>query len=286
MELHRHNILTKQMPDKVSWASIADSSIGFMQRPYNQSHLAIAKLIKQQCPLWVDFDDCLLDVSESNPGYELYSRPEVRDAIHGILDIADVVTVSTKGVADSLGKGIVIPNAYNQYKLQTSWNPWENKVVLWRGTATHAEDLLGAKKYIDIATFENPDVKFVFFGFNPWMLAKRNNIYYIPEQDIFSYHQTLNIIKPSIVIAPLEDNTLNRGKSNIAWLETARFGSTCLAPEFEEWDRPGIGLFSYRLTSFVEHSVPVQEASWNHIKENLFLSEVNRKRLEIIDEIS
>jgi hypothetical protein len=286
VELRRHSdVAVTNASGKIGWETFAQFDIAFFQRPYTANHLALVKLAKKQCPVWVDWDDDVFMIPESNPYYSEFATQEVRDNIGEALRLADVITVSTPGIQKNLG-GIVVPNAYNDYKLPTEYSPWENVSVLWRGGNTHVADLLAHKAILDQAIAENPEVKFTFMSLNPWMLAPQPNIIFIPEHDLFTYHELLGIIKPSVVIVPLENNQFNRGKSNIAWLETARFGSTCLAPRFEEWDRPGIGIFSDRLSVFVKEPVPPYQLSWNYIQDNLFLSKVNKQRLEIINEIS
>src|SRR5574343_1695194 len=97
-ELRRLDIDTKQLTGKLSWMSLSDCDIGFMQRPYTTQHLELAKLIKQQMPLWIDYDDLLTAIPESNPAYVDYSETRIDD----ILRLADVVTVSTEMLKEQI----------------------------------------------------------------------------------------------------------------------------------------------------------------------------------------
>lgn len=290
-ELHRKDIMIRRSPRFVHWAELCDCDIGFMQRPYSQKHVEIAKMIKQQMPLWIDYDDDLFNVPECNPSYELYSRPEVQEAMQQLKELADIITVSAKGVQESFG-GQIIPNAYNDYRLPTNYAPRENnkKVVLWRGTESHVGDLLAFKKELDDLIALNKDCKFVFFGFNPWMLdTSDRDVSYIPSQDIYSYQRTLEVINPDALIVPLEDNRLNRAKSNVAWLETSRFGTRCVAPDFDPWSWSSIALYPETKLFCRSFDFALRQGrdsfSWEYIQNNLFLSQINQKRLDIIGQL-
>jgi hypothetical protein len=41
-------------------------------------------------------------------------------------------------------------------------------------------------------------------------------------------------------IVPLRDNAFNRCRSNLAWIEATCAGAVVIAPDWEEWRRPGI----------------------------------------------
>lgn len=295
-ELRHYDINTKRMYGKVSWMDIADCDIGFMQRPYTPQHLELAKLIKQQMPLWVDYDDLLTAIPESNPAYATYATAEVQDAIQNILCLADVITVSTQALKNELSKtdGLdirVIRNAYNDYRLPTESNILDRKqsVVLWRGTNSHVGDLFSVKDALDELIRSHPGVRFVFLGLVPWMLdLKPTNIDLVAEQNMYDYHRLLGNINPDVVIVPLEDNTFNQCKSNIAWLETARSGAHVIARPWDEWMVPNVQHYNTEFFAAVDAALLDDKTlrGWNYVKRNLMLSNINKQRAEIVDEFS
>lgn len=286
-ELHRQDILIRRSPRYINWSELCDCDIGFMQRPFSTKHVEVAKMIKQQMPLWLDYDDDLFNIPECNPTYELYSRNEVLESLEQLKLLADVITVSTQGVQKSFG-GVIIPNAYNDYRLPVTFCGKENKkpIVLWRGTESHVGDLLAFKNQLN-DLIHSTDAKFVFLGFNPWILDTLDrDVVYIPSRDIYSYHQILEVINPDVLIVPLIDDKLNRAKSNIAWLETARFGTRSVVRAWPEWHVPNTYIYSSNqefLPAFKDAFLTKTNGSaWEYVQNNLFLSQVNKNRLEII----
>lgn len=290
-ELHRKDILIRRAPRFISWSELCDCDLGFMLRPFSSKHVEVAKMIKQQMPLWLDYDDDLFSVPESNPSYELYSRPEILENLQTLKELADVITVSTKGVQKSFG-GHIIPNAYNDYRLSKIFSPVirEKKVILWRGTESHLGDLLYFKEEIEFL-LDWANAKFVFVGFNPWMLnTVDRNVSYVPSTDIYSYFKILETINPDVLLVPLEDNMLNRAKSHIAWLETARFGTNAVVRFWSEWHKPKTQGYSNKkefLRAANDALLGDKEdvTGWNYVQDNLLLSDVNKQRIDIIEQI-
>ena len=291
-ELFRHDISIMRCPPRISWPDFSDCSVAFMQRPFNDLHVQVAKMLKHQMPLWIDYDDDLTAVPDTNPSYTLYNDQKVVDNIGLLLGMADTATVSTRTLAEKFVGSIVVPNAYNNYRLPTEVafpKSRDNRTILWRGTESHQGDLLAFSAEIDelIANFPNDD--FVFFGFYPWMLKNRDNpnVNYFRKRDIYQYFQILDKIRPDLVIVPLEDNLLNRAKSNIAHLETARYGAITVAPDWEEWQIPGVVNYnsSQSFYDFVKNLLDSKRektnSSWRHVQFERFLSDVNEARVEI-----
>lgn len=90
---------------------------------------------------------------------------------------------------------------------------------------------------------------------------------------------------PQIVFHPLRDTIFNMGKSNISWMEStyagaAFFGNKAL-PEF---NHPFISDLKLLPKAISEHHIDYMnrknEDSWEYIKDNLLLSEVNKIREE------
>ena len=97
--------------------------------------------------------------------------------------------------------------------------------------------------------------------------------------------------RPKRAITPLCDTPFNRAKSNISWIESTVAGAVCVAPDFPEWNRPGI--INYGPTRPFKDAVLEALEVANHgfenkkseefIRENLMLSTVNQKRILIAE---
>ncbi len=284
-------------PQYIDWASIAGPEIGVMQRPYSPTHLKIAETIKEQMPLWLDYDDLFTDVPPSNPSFDTFSEPEVRDSLKAMLQLADVVTTSTGYLGNRIGALVprscrirVIPNAYNDYLLPIGKLEQEReKVICWRGSKTHYSDLLTYGNDIAKVAKAHPDWRFVFLGATPWMLQGKLGMEWHPKLGIFKYHSYLrDELRPAIYQVPLADNPFNRAKSNVSWIEGTMADGLCVMPSFI--DAPGSVQYSRDLSYWdaLEAAIYLITSgeSFTYIKKARLsvpmLSEVNRQRAEIL----
>lgn len=290
-------------PHAVDWSVTEDSDIMFMIRPCHSKHVTVAKIASLcRVPLWVDYDDDLLNVTPDNPTWEFYGDDKIQSNLKRILEIASVVTVSTESIKKTLSpysdSVVVIPNAWND-SLRPFDDPPENRIdrCIWRGTATHIQDLMDVSEGMFLASDEFPKWRFSFMGWNPWFVASRkqtDRIDFHPKQDVLPYLDTLRSLSGKIVFVPLADTTFNRGKSSCAFLEASYAGCAVLAPDFREWDRPGITI--YHKSEFGEYLREMMRTPWpelkkrvdasrDYIKDNLLLSKVNSKRQSVIDRL-
>lgn len=307
--------------ERLDWQKMLMYDLVMFQRPFSDTTVALMTYLKKLgIPMWVDFDDLTLAVPVSNPAYEVLSQS--RDNIIMIAKLADLVTVTTQSLAERLlehlpGKehsGIVnvVPNAFNDTIFKRNqhipqvhavkdpgplYMPQTSTTVLWRGSDTHVADLMDFSLQIGALMEAYPEWKWVFFGMLPWFLpvsVKNGGPIYIPPTDPLPYHEQLLRIKAPVIHVPLEDNVFNRAKSNIAFIEAAYAGSVCVAPDWEEWRKPGV--LNYKdhngymtaISSVLDGKVDIAEhvaASWDYITENLLLSKVNEKRAALVKKL-
>src|ERR1035437_2744530 len=84
-------------PSEMNWTYIKNSDVVFLQRPFNDEHVRVAELAKEmRVPLWIDYDDNLLELPADNPVQAIYNETKVQNNIRYMLAIADHVTVSTQ----------------------------------------------------------------------------------------------------------------------------------------------------------------------------------------------
>ena len=284
----------------VSWQALMDTEILYFERPDNPAFLQAGQIAKDMnIKLWVDFDDNLFCVPNYNPHAHYYNRAAQSNIIKNIQQ-ADIVTVTTPALAEEFStfydkKIIVIPNAHNDYNFPLKHNLSNKNIILWRGSATHRKDLLTYSRQIwDIAASSKWNWEFI--GKELWYLTdgiERKNI--TPELNIPQYFKTIKNMQPAVYIVPLVKNKFNTAKSNCGWLEATFAGAVTLAPNMPEWQRPGIT--TYRnpedfgkklemLMADFELRKENYEKSFNYIKQNLLLSQINKQRQQIINNLN
>jgi len=284
---------------EIGWPNLLGSSVFFMQRPYSEQHLEAAQLAKHQMPVWIDYDDALFDVPVGNPAWELYSlKKETAQNIANLISIADVLTFSTQGCKDSFLSRLdkisasfveVIPNAYNDYVLPTATTSAPtNNHVFWRGSESHQKDLLTFSKSLS-PIIRSSSIPFRFMGLMPWMLEPGLKFDFSPGIDLLKYlHAIQTTIRPAYQIVTLTDNTFNRAKSNIAWLETCMCGTRTLVPNLPEWHNlPNTVTYEDEYDfeqAFQDLIAPAAKSTY--VPTNLFLSKINQARLDILKEIT
>jgi len=278
-----------------NWWTITKYHILFSQRPCTDKEFKIIRNAKNLgVKVWVDYDDNLLNLNEDNQVVKVYEENNCNHYIKEILKIADVVSVSTPYLKKSLSvfnKNIeVIPNALANEILggAPEWN--KNKTIAWRGGQNHHNDML---EYEDVLTKfwqENKDWTFNLYGYKPednWNGIKHKHFQFC--DNIFIYLKTITEDNSSIAIVPMVDNIFNRSKSNIAWIEHTLSGSVVLAPDWEEWKKPGVINYTSK-EDFVEKLNSMKEMdlkenlnqSWSSIQQDLILEKVNKLRYMLI----
>jgi hypothetical protein len=299
--------------DRVSWAELALSDIVFMQRPFSLQHLDIFENARATgTKIWLDYDDDLFNIPIDNATFDTYMDKDVKQRIAHMVRHADAVSVSTPDLYEKLkglAKGLlqIVPNA-----IPAEFFPWRDRSgtnmaerseeirVYWRGSKHHQADLTDYGLEIVEVAKKHPDVKFIFHGFRPWWIVKciENGVDISPS-DVIKFHKTMRAFRPDILIVPLADNTFNKSKSNIAWIEGTMAGAATIAPRWPEWTMPGIKSYDsdkdFRNTldemicQAKEDRSKLHAASnesWKYILENLTLDKVNKKRALIIDALS
>lgn len=294
---------------EIQWAFLKTIDGVFMHRPFTPDHLALCKMIKyHRKPLWIDHDDNLFDVGLDNPVFQDYSNNPVKESIAEMLSLADVVSVSTPHLGSIYGrfakKVIVVPNAIDDDIIDVLKAPTEtNRMVFWRGSNTHAKDWASiGDGFLKVAA-KHADWKYAFMGYQPWHIVeplikalKPENVVNFGGCDIIRYFDAIKHIAPQIMVVPLFAGPFNYSKSNIAWLEGSYAGAITLAPNWAEWDKPGVIQydaskepwkdFAEKLESMLvmpeEERLKLHKQSWTYVKNNLLLSRVNHIRKSIL----
>lgn len=279
----------------------------FIQRPFMAEHLHAMNLAKAAGnKTWCDFDDNLLSVNSENPAYSFYERQEIKDNIKKIWTAADFITVTTEDLASAVKEYndnvFIVPNAINDRFLRqhknVDYKKQREKKIYWRGGSSHERDLRFFSDIIVDAVKKFPEWKWDFVGAKFWFLTDElkdnERVKFTEWKNFTDYYSHLIKEENSLCVIPLADNVFNHSKSNLAWLEASYFGTASICPNWESWKVPGAISYSDR-DSFKESLFNVMsdntntdglaETSWDHIKENLLLSNVNKLRLEIMEKM-
>jgi hypothetical protein len=295
--------ITLMVVGGIDWSVLRMSDFVFMQRPFNNEHRKIAELCKAwSTPLWVDFDDLLFDIPTDNPAYGHYMTQEIRSNIVAITKMATVVTTSTLQLKKVLQlaknclneRVYVVENALDDCFVHLKRVFQYKKHINWRGSNTHVRDLTEhAREIIELAR-ERKDATFTFIGYNPWFLTdamRKDQAIVAAPMQIGDYFQFISKTNPSIQIVPLDRSMFNMCKSNIGWIEGTLAGAACVGPDFDEWMVPGCSNYStpeefkQKVEFLLDNPGKARELhdeSWEYIKNNLLLSHVNKKRINII----
>lgn len=275
--------------NEVEWSDMIHFHVLFLQRPSLKRHL---KLMNEAMflglKIWIDFDDLLWHVPDSNPVAASYNTEEAQQIMEIILKSAMpqfcTITVSTKALADEVllvnpgARVVVIPNALDERRLFPKINQLNNKRGLlgWRGSDTHLMDLVRYRIAIE-KMIETYDVEFI--GHRPQYLL--GDYKYVPPRGILRYFAELKWRRWEAFFVCLEDNRFNRCKSNIAALEAFYAGALTVAPEWPEWNIPGLynystgSNFNMALVDAVESCLNMTEtrrqAAWKMMYDEVML---------------
>jgi len=290
----------------ISWVDLEQVDAVFMQRPYKLGYYSLCEFIKSMnIPLWVDYDDNLLEVPSSNSSHETYASERVRAEIANVVKIADVVSVSTGRLRKYLmafNKNIhVIPNAFNErlFRHLKPHGTAPGDKIAWRGSNTHLLDLMSYTRGILDAMEKMKGWEWHFFGYNPFFLTdyqvrETKKIFHTYYQDVIPYHFSLHKLHPKVMYVSLADSVFNHCKSNINYIEATIAGAVTVCPDWEAWQVPG-AIHYKDLKSFTEILKGIykgkfdlekrQKEAYQYVMDELRLEVVNKKRIAVLESL-
>ena len=296
---HGLHIVTGQYWDS---SVVQRCDVLFVQRPFSADHVKVCQMAKSvKVPLWLDFDDDLTCLPLSNPVYEQYMTEQIQKNLAHMVSLADIITVSTPALAETFRGASVIPNALDDvvwpFVDDERTNP---PVAAWRGSFTHFEDMEWCEPWVK-ALGERHNWHWHFHGTPHWWIYRAleherlKRFLYVSNH--LEYMERFAKTNPSIVWVPLKDNRFNHGKSSCAWLEATRVGAVVVAPNWPEWQRPGIVNYAphepetfsgamhdtMRMTAAERKSLGME--SRKYITDHLLLENVNQQRLRILNSL-
>lgn len=281
---------------KPTWPQMYMADLCFIQRPHDGDSMNALELAKQcGVPIWLDYDDNVLEVPDENMYYDVFSAPTIKMNVMYALGLATVITVSTQYLKDrwkQFSKNIVvINNAWDDYRFPIKDIQYEPRAkrILWRGGASHVRDLDEISGQILSVSKENPKWEWVFSGYRPYNLLRElgDRAKYIPMMNLLTYFEKLRDFNCALQIVPLVDTPFNRSKSNCAWLEGTYSGAVSAPMDWDEWP---VGFNINQLSNMLKLKESKYEELWNISKERIqdtyLLSQINKQRVDLIKEYS
>lgn len=217
-------------------------------------------------PVLAEVDDDFLWTPSYNPAAPAYDVGQpLREIAKSQFSDSDGIIVSTphlKEVYQHLNPNIyVVPNAIDFQiwdKAMASHKKRPGIRIGWAGGANHEDDFKGFEQVINNVTAKYRDVKFVFVHGIPERLRKLPGVEFVPKfYEMKKYAKGIADLDFDIGIAPLIDNSFNRGKSNLRWLEYSAMSIPTVASNvgnFKETVKDGVdGLLANNLEEFEKH---------------------------------
>lgn len=178
---------------------------------------------------------------------------ETQHSVHNMLNIADIVTVSTPELADwcshycSKDKIHVLLNTLDltmwPEPVQPATEPSEVTLVGFAGSETHKSDLreLGGSLHTLNSQYNvsrKTKILFGFFGFIlPELWGLEPNVAFATGVPFLDYPQKLASLHYNIGLAPLKDCFFNQCKSELRYLEYAALGIPVIATDIAPFRR-------------------------------------------------
>ena len=285
----------------VSWPSLSFIDMVYCSRPDSMSHINIIKMAKfMGKKVWIDYDDDLLNVPQSNPAFPYYAKNS--EFVATALRLADLVTVTSVSIKETYSQYNdnieIVPNAIDERLVPKVRRDKKSptKTVVWRGSNTHFKDLYDFRDEIIYVMKQRKDWKILFLGMAPWFITEQlpeSQYGFYETMDILHYFELIGKIMPDVMIVPLSDNKFNRGKSNIAYLEGVMAGASVVAPNWDGWpilrtsyENPETFESSFLLATSQEHdTLKDNKNQWEVAIHSNSLEAVNGIRYRLIKEL-
>lgn len=205
----------------------------------------------------VPFREEIPDYNIGKPGFD---SDEVRQNIIDIINLTDEVTVTCKYMRDlfrsKTGKNeiSVVPNfipyswmghQYNYNKIVNNYEKNKKRPrIVYAGAGAHFDvnGRTGKDDFSHVLKFivdNRQKYKFVFIGAYPPPLAPfihSGEIEFHPWKNLAEYPNFLASLNAQLFLAPLLDNSFNRSKSDIKYIEAACLGIPCLVQDMVTYD--------------------------------------------------
>jgi len=227
-----------------------------IQRQATEHQLKFTKFLKDLGKqvgfrLIYEIDDLVFheDIPDYNKFKTAFIDPNIRIQAQAIMNECDEITVTCdfmkKYYAEKTGhKNItIIPNYppkfwmgnhYNLKRISENYDASEKKPrILYAGSGAHfdVENRVGQNDdfaHVIQAIIDTKDkYKWVFFGAFPLMLrplVENGTFEYHPWAELYNYPGKIEQLRVNMMVAPLQNNTFNKSKSDLKYVEACSYG--------------------------------------------------------------
>lgn len=198
-----------------------------------------------------EIDDLVFseDIPEYNKFKPAFTDPQIRETAQSIMELCDEITVTCDFMKDYyLGKTnnkniTVIPNYppkwwmgnyYNEKRISENFDKYNNKPrILYAGSGAHFDvDNRVAQNddfyhVCDIIAKTRDKFQWVFLGAFPLPLkpyVMNKDMEFHTWQQLYSYPEKIYNLNCNMMVAPLQNNTFNKAKSDLKYIEACCYG--------------------------------------------------------------
>jgi hypothetical protein len=231
--------------------------------------LDFLKPVSEKTGTWLNYeiDDCIHkdDIPPYNIGREAYLAPGLMDNIEKMLNASDFVTVTCQNLSNYYRDKfnvpeeniVVLPNYLPRWWIGEVYderriiNRYQEQVVKNKkprigfvSSSTHF-DIKNLNGGFDDFTHINDFIRntkdkyqWVFVGGHPQQLMdliQDGSVEFHQGSDILNYPREMDMKKLDLVVAPLVDNTFNKCKSNIKFLEMSALGIPVICQDLDPY---------------------------------------------------
>lgn len=227
-----------------------------VQRQATPSQLKFIHLLRdfatrQNFRILYEIDDIVFreDIPDYNKFKPAFEDPSIRDSAMEIMKLCDEITVTNKFMQeyyrDKTGNQniTVIPNFppkwwmgnyYRESQIQRNYRKHKRKPrIVYSASGAHFDVDNRVKQRDDFYHVNDViiktlnDFQWVFIGAYPLTLepyVRSGQIEFHPWMRLYEYPEFLSKINPTMFIAPLVDNTFNKAKSDLKYIEACSYG--------------------------------------------------------------
>jgi len=227
-----------------------------VQRQATSSQLQFVKFLKEVSQhhgfrIIYEIDDLVFheDIPDYNKFKTAFVDPEIRKNAQEIMSLCNEITVTCQFMKDYYAektghKNItIIPNFppkfwlgrfYDEKSISSNYDTYKNKPrILYAGSGAHFDVENRVEQNDDFAhvikaiydTYN--EFQWVFLGAFPLPLrplVERGLVEFHPWVNLYNYGEKLKNLKVNMLVAPLQDNTFNKSKSDLKWIEANCLG--------------------------------------------------------------
>lgn len=246
-------------------------NVNILQRQVNTSqceyYLKYIIPMSRKYGSWIvyNIDDCIYkdDIPKYNKAWEVYQDEQYMQNVYKMLNASDFVLVTTDELGEYYTKRfgvskdsiVVIPNYLPRWWIEHCYDLEKSVKNYNKNKSRPRIGLIGAPSHYDVnkKNIENDitqilpyikktikDYKWVIFGSKIPELdeyVSKGDIEFHGGIDILHYPDRVSKLNLQYVVAPLQDNTFNRCKSNIKLTESWAMGIGCAAQDICSYNK-------------------------------------------------